>query len=115
MIKCNSIDDLGPKFVIQPAQESDELLTATDADNIRRLPYRWLRLEAQANKVRRSVSDVVVRPGAAATLLERQAGLSAIQGLNLTFFIDTEHDGVLGRIEIDPHDVEELFDELCVT
>ena len=62
-----------------------------------------------------SVSDVVVRPGAAATLLERQAGLSAIQGLNLTLFIDTEHDGVLGRIEIDPDYVEELFDELCVT
>jgi hypothetical protein len=26
--------------------------------------------------------------------------------LNLTLFIDTEHDGVLGRIEIDPDDVK---------
>ena len=61
-----------------------------------------------------SVSDVVVRPGTAAAFFQRQTGLSAVQGLNLALFIDTKHDGVLGRIEIDPDHVEELFNELRV-
>jgi hypothetical protein len=35
--------------------------------------------------------------------------------LNLILFIDTEHDGVLGRIKIDADHVEELFNKVCVT
>jgi hypothetical protein len=58
-----------------------------------------------------SVSDVIVRPGAAAALFERQPRLSTIQRLNLRFFIHTEHNGVLRRIQIDADDIEQLLEK----
>ena len=99
-------------FAIQPAQEFDELLVAVM--RITLAAYLTAGCVERSKQGRCSVSDVVVRPGAAAAFFQRQTGLSAIQRLNLALFIDTEHDGVLGRIEIDPHHVEELFNELRV-
>jgi hypothetical protein len=37
---------------------------------------------------------------ATAALFQGQPRLGTIQGLNLAFFIDTQHDGVLGRVQI---------------
>lgn len=58
-----------------------------------------------------SMSPVVVRHGPAPALPERQAGLSAVQGLHLTLLIDAENQGVLGRTQIESDDVDELLDE----
>ena len=59
----------------------------------------------------RPVPLVVVghRPGAA--LLERQAGLGAVERLDLALFVDAEHDRVRRGIDIQPDDVAQLVDE----
>jgi ferredoxin len=62
-----------------------------------------------------SVSHVIVRPGAAATLFERQSRLSAIQRLDLRLFIGTEHNGVLRRIQIDADYIEQFSDKVPIT
>ena len=56
-----------------------------------------------------SMGLVVVRPGAAAALLQGQVGLRPIQGLNLALLIDTQHHRLLRRVEIESHHVGELF------
>ena len=54
--------------------------------------------DLQGGKQRRgAVAMVVVRVGATAPGLERQTGLRAIQGLDLTLLIDAQHDRVLRR------------------
>ena len=63
---------------------------------------------------RRAMTLVVVghRPGAA--LLHWQAGLGAVERLDLAFFIDREDDGMGGRIDIEADDVAQLVDEARV-
>src|ERR1700722_12167525 len=63
---------------------------------------------------RRAMTLVVVghRPGA--TLLHWQAGLGAVERLDLTLFIDREDDGMGGRIDIETDDVAQLVDEARV-
>ena len=63
---------------------------------------------------RRAVALVVVGHGPGAALFHRQAGLSAIEGLDLALFVDAEHDGVRGGIDIKPDHVAQLVDELGV-
>src|SRR6201981_1693408 len=60
---------------------------------------------------RRAMTLVVVghRPGAA--LLHWQAGLGAVERLDLALFIDREDDGMGGRINIETDDVAQLVDE----
>lgn len=41
----------------------------------------------------------------------RQHRLRSLQGLDLALLIDAEDDGVLRGIEVEPHDVADLFDE----
>src|SRR5260370_29367363 len=56
----------------------------------------------------------VVGHGSTTALLERQAGLSAIQGLNLTLFIHAQHDRLLGWVQIESDHVRHFFQELRV-
>src|SRR5258707_14007834 len=72
------------------------------------VPSRTLRA---ANRCRRAMTLVVVghRPGAA--LLHWQAGLGAVERLDLALFIDREDDGMGGRINIKTDDVAQLVDE----
>ena len=62
-----------------------------------------------------AVADIVVghRPGLAR--LERQPRLCAIEGLNLAFLVDREHDRMPRWRHVKPDDVRELGDELGVT
>lgn len=50
----------------------------------------------------RTIALVVVRHRGAAALLQRQTGLSSVQCLNLTFFIDAQKNRTFGRIQIGP-------------
>ena len=50
---------------------------------------------------RGAVALVVVGHGLAASPLEGQAGLGAVQGLDLAFFVHTQHQSVLGRAQIE--------------
>jgi len=61
-----------------------------------------------------AVSFVVVGHRAGATLLHRQAGLSAVERLDLRLFVDREDDGMGRRIDIKPDHVAQLVDELRV-
>lgn len=63
---------------------------------------------------RRAMPPVVVRHRPATTLLERQARLGAIQGLNLALLVHTEHDGVLGRKQVQAHHVDQFLNEPLV-
>ena len=40
---------------------------------------------------------------------QRQSGLRALQGLNLALLIATEHEGFIGRRQIQPDDVPEFL------
>src|SRR5258708_2051309 len=59
----------------------------------------------------RSIAFVVVRHRFAAAALHGQAGLCAIESLNLALFIHREDQRVLGRVEIQTDDRLQLFGE----
>ena len=61
-----------------------------------------------------AMSFVVVGHCAGAALLHRQAGLHAVERLDLCLFVDREDDGTGGRIDIKPHHIAQLVDELRV-
>jgi hypothetical protein len=63
---------------------------------------------------RRSVPLVIVRHGSATPFLQGQAGLGAVQSLNLAFLIHAEHNGLIGRVEIEADDVRQLFEKLRI-
>ena len=48
-------------------------------------------------------------PGANVSLAQRQSGLGAFESLSLALFIAAEHQGLLGRVEIEAQDVPEFF------
>jgi len=57
---------------------------------------------------------VVVGHGGEPTLLDRQAGLGAIEGLDLALLVERQHDGMGRRIDIETDDVSELGGKLRV-
>lgn len=57
---------------------------------------------------------IIMRPRPTAALLQRESGLCAIKGLNLKLLIDTENQGMLGGIQIEPHHVVEFLKEVRV-
>src|SRR3990167_984257 len=62
----------------------------------------------------RAVALVVVRHRPTAALLQWKAGLGAIEGLDLTFLVDTQHKGFVRGIEIESDDIVELLDKMFV-
>ena len=63
---------------------------------------------------RRAMALVVMRHRAGASFLHRQAGLGAIKRLKLAFLIERKDDGPLRRMQIQPHDIPQLRDELGI-
>src|SRR6266568_1134116 len=62
----------------------------------------------------RAMPLIVVGHGLALAFFQRQAGLSPIQGLDLALFIQRQDQGVLGRVQIQPHDLFQLLGKLRV-
>ena len=60
---------------------------------------------------RRPVPLVVVGHGAGSAGFHRQAGLRSLQRLDLALFVDTEDQGLFGRIHVEPDDVGELLEK----
>ena len=54
---------------------------------------------------------VVVGDGAGTPTLHRQARLRAVERLDLALLVAAEHQGVLGRIHVQPHHVQQLVRE----
>src|SRR3984957_13008258 len=63
---------------------------------------------------RGAVALVIVRHGAEPTLLQRQARLGAVEGLDLGLLVDRQHDGVGRRIDIESDHIAQLGDELRI-
>src|SRR5580658_11255233 len=61
-----------------------------------------------------AVPDVVVRHGATAAFLQRQARLGAVERLDLALFIDREHDGMRRRLDVEPDDLLQRAGELRI-
>ena len=62
----------------------------------------------------RAVTLVVVRHGLCAALLQRQPRLRALQRLHLALLVAAQHQRVLGRCHVQPHDVFKLLSELRI-
>ena len=58
-----------------------------------------------------AVADVAVRHAFDVAEPEGQEGLGALQGLGLALLVDAQHQGMVGRVEIEAHDVADLLDE----
>ena len=58
-----------------------------------------------------AVALVVVRHGAGSALLQREAGLGAVQSLDLALLVEGEDHGVVRRVHVDAYHVVELLDE----
>ncbi len=52
--------------------------------------------------------------GSGPALFHRQARLGAIQRLNLRFLIERQHNRVVGRVQVEAHDVDQLVLEVRV-
>src|SRR5271167_4556706 len=61
-----------------------------------------------------AVTLVIVRPRAATAFLQRQPRLRAIQGLNLALFIQTQHQRLLRRVQIQAHHIGQLLQKFCI-
>src|SRR5262245_48623571 len=61
-----------------------------------------------------AVALVVVSHRSAAAFLQRQAGLGAVQGLDLTLLVDAHHDRVLRWMQIEPHDIFQFLGKTLV-
>ena len=55
--------------------------------------------------------DVVVRDLLHVAEPQRQDRLRAFERLNLTLLVDAQHQGILGRIQLEPHDIAHHLDE----
>lgn len=63
---------------------------------------------------RRAMPLVVMGHRGPAPLLQGQPGLSAIQGLDLALLVGAKDQGFVRRIEVEPHHIRQLFDELGI-
>ena len=63
---------------------------------------------------RGAVTLVVVGHRSGAALLHRQAGLGAVEGLNLALFIDAENQRLVRRSEIEPDHILDLLGEVLI-
>src|SRR6266576_4669614 len=63
---------------------------------------------------RRPIPLVVMGPGLATSAFERQARLSAIQSLDLTLLIQTQHQSVLRWVQVQTYDIGQLLGKLGI-
>ena len=67
------------------------------------------RLDIERREQRgRPVARVVVRPTLDLPRAHGQQWLRVVQRLNLRLLVDAQHDGMLGRIQVEPHNVADL-------
>src|SRR3954463_5577963 len=61
-----------------------------------------------------AVALVIMGHGAGAALLQRQAGLGPVEGLDLALLVDRQHHGMSRRVDVEPDNVTQLRHELGV-
>src|SRR4029077_3735627 len=104
VVANNVKPQLGGDFLVDLAQEGEPLLMAMARGGVGK------HLAGKGSPGRyRSVPVVVMGPGANVSLAQRQSGLGGFESLSRALFIAAEHQGLLGRVEIEAHDVPEFF------
>lgn len=97
---------------INSVQETNELFMAMTLHALaENLALKDIKRREQGGD---AMTLIVVGHGACASLLHRQPWLGAVQCLNLALLIDREHDGVVGRIGIQPDGLLELGGKLRI-
>jgi len=113
VIVCDQMKvEFGWRFAVDFLQETNEFLMPMARHTI----ADHLAVEhAQGRKQRGgAVALVVVCHGPAAAFLHWQTRLSPVQGLDLTFLVDAQNQGLVGRIQIEPHNLDEFLQEVLV-
>ena len=102
----------GRHLRLDSIQEADELLVTmalhTSANDL-----AFEHVESSEQR-RCSMALVVMGHRTGAAFLHRQAGLGAVEGLDLRLLIDRKDDGMGGRVDIEPDNIAQLVDELRV-
>lgn len=93
-------------------QKADELLV-TVALHALADDFALQNIEGRKQR-RRAVALVIMGHRSGASLLHGQARLSPVERLNLAFPVSREHNRMLGRIDVEPHDVAQLPRELRI-
>jgi len=99
----------GRRRGLDGVEEADELLMAVPLHVA--ADHRAVEHVQRGEERGGAVPLVVVGHRVGAALLHRQAGLGAVEGLDLALLVDREHDGVRRRVEIEPDHVAQLLDE----
>src|SRR5436309_9529818 len=103
---------IGGKLAVEPPKELEELLVAVTRYTIGDdFASQYIQSRKQG---RGPVPLVIMGQGSTTSLLQGETGLGSLQGLNLTFFVYTQHDGFVGRIQIQPDDIGEFFHKALV-
>ena len=106
----DGVDHLaGRDLALDGVEEADELLMPVALHAA--ADHRAVEHVQRGEQRRRAVALVVVGHGPGAALLQRQAGLGAVERLDLALLVDRQHDGVRRRIDVEPDDVAQLVDE----
>ena len=81
-----------------------------------RCMQRWMTLPSSTSRAAKSVvvPGRLVSHRAGAALFHRQAGLSAVERLDLALLVHRQHDGMRRQIDIEPDDIGELLEEVRV-
>src|SRR3989304_3306405 len=104
--------EFGRRLGIDLLEETDELLMPMARQAV---PDHLAIEHAQGGKQGgRAVAFVVVRHGSATAFLQRKARLGAVQGLDLALLVDAQNQGLVGGIQIEPDDIDELLQEVFV-
>ena len=97
------------EFPVQPSQEAQEFLVSVPRHAF---PDHTSVQDVQSRKQgSSSMPLVVVGHGPTASLLHGQAGLGALEGLDLAFLVHTQDQGLVGRVEVQPHHIGEFLGE----
>ena len=90
-------------------EERAELFSAAVALT---LPQHLARFHVQRGKQgRRAVAHIVMRPPLDLPRAHGQERLSVVQGLDLTFLVDAQYQGLVRRVHIQPDNIPDFFDE----
>ncbi len=110
----NGVDDLASRNgALDGGQEADELLmpmllhAAPDDGSVENVERR--------EQGGHAVALIIVGHGPAFSGFQRQAGLSAVERLDLAFFVDGDDDGVRRRVHVETDDVFDFLREVRIT
>lgn len=98
---------------VQSPQEAQELLVPVARETLPNHPP--VQNIERRKKRGDTVPQVVMGHGSTAPLFYGQPGLGALQGLNLALLVNTQDNGLIGRVQVQPYDISELLGETRVS